>query len=399
MEVTNIMKLKEYIEKENLVLPDYNNLNIVDLVKCLYGKYGVECEENDNIKKLKDIIPNKKHTVFILVDGMGSNLINILNDNSILKKNKITDMITVSPSSTGCVLTSLVTATYPSEHGIIGWYNYNREYDIDYYPLLFSDRKHNKSLKEFNIKVDDIFKVNSKLNELNVKTTVLYPDYICDSVYSNYVANNNIRKPYTTMEDAFNQIIEITSSDEKTFTYLYLPDIDNLEHDNGFDSEIVLNEIYNIETQLDRLDNNDIVTIITADHGQTNISINKDIIMDFEKYDKYFYAYPGIDFGMATYYVKKDMEEEFIKEFNKDYKDKMYLFKTKEFIDNKVFGPNKNNQFILNNLGEYISICNSDAQFINSTEIDEYYKKTRGNHSGLTKDEMIIPLIIISYKN
>lgn len=56
----------------------------------------------------------------------------------------------VSPSSTSCVLTSLATATYPSEHGIIGWYNYNREYDISYYPLLFIDRKQNKSLKEFN---------------------------------------------------------------------------------------------------------------------------------------------------------------------------------------------------------------------------------------------------------
>lgn len=390
------MKLKDYIKKENLLLPNYSNLNIVDLAKYLYNKYGVVYEENDNIKELKDIIPDKKHTIFILVDGMGSNLINILNDNSILKKNKITDMITVSPSSTGCVLTSLATATYPSEHGIIGWYNYNRKHNIDYYSLLFTDRKLNKNLKEFDIEVGDIFKVNSKINELNVKTTVLYPDYIYDSVYSNYVANNNIRNSYTTMEDAFNQILEITSSDDKTFTYLYLPNIDSLEHDNGFDSEIVLNEIYNIEAQLKRLNNDDIITIITADHGQTNV--NKYIIMDFEKYDKYFYALPGIDFGMSTYYVKKDMEKEFVEEFNRDFKDKMHLFKTEEFIDNKVFGPNKGNQFISNNLGEYISLCNSDSQFINSTEIDEYYGKTKGNHSGLTKDEMVIPLIVIYNK-
>lgn len=390
------MNLKEYIEKEKLLLPNYDNLNFVDLVKCLYNKFGVECKENDNIKKLKDIIPNKKHTIFILVDGMGSNLINMLDKFSILKKNKVADMITVSPSSTGCVLTSLATATYPSEHGIIGWYNYNREHNIDYYPLLFSNRKNNKSLKEFNIKVEDIFKVKSKLNELNVKTTVLYPNYIYDSIYSNYVANNNIRKSYTTMEDAFNQIIEITSLDEETFTYLYLPNVDSLEHDNGFNSEIVLNEIYDIENQLKRLNNKNILTIITADHGQTNVDTNKDIIMDFEKYDKYFYAYPGIDFGMATYYIKKGMEDEFLQEFNKDFKNRMYLFKTDEFIENNIFGPNDNNSYLLDNLGEYISICNHDSQFINSPEIVDYYKKTKGNHSGLTKDEMIIPLIIIN---
>lgn len=391
------MNLKEYVKKENLLLPDYSNLNIVDLVKYIYSKYGVECEKNDNFKKLKDIIPDKKHTVFILVDGMGSNLINILNENSILKENKITDMITVSPSSTGCVLTSLATALYPSEHGIIGWYNYNREHNIDYYSLLFSDRKQRKDLKELNINVKDIFKNNSKLNELQVDTFVLYPDYIYNSVYSNYVANNNIRKSYTTLEDAFNQIIEITSSNEETFTYLYLADVDRLEHDNGFDSDIVKNEIYNIETQLNRLKSDDIVTIVTADHGQTNV--NKDIIMDFDKYDKYFYAYPGIDFGMVTYYVKKDMEKEFVEEFNKDYKDEMYLFKTEEFIDNKVFGPDKSNQYISNNLGEYISVCNPDAVFINSPEIDKYFGKIKGNHSGFTRDEMLIPLIVINYKN
>ena len=87
------------------------------------------------------------------------------------------------------------------------------------------------------------------------------------------------------------------------------------------------------------------------------------------------------------------------KEFTKDYKDKMYLFKTKEFIDNKIFGLSENNMNILNNLGEYISLCNSDAQFINSPEIEEYYGKTKGNHSGLTQDEMIIPLIVINRKN
>ena len=387
------MELKKYINEKNLVLPNYNDLNIIDLVKYLYNKYGVSCLENDNIKMLKNIIPNKKHTLFILIDGMGSNLINILNDTSIMKKNKKMNMITVSPSSTGCVLTSLATASYPSEHGIIAWYHNNRKPTSDTYPLHVVVRKENKNLKEFDIEINEIFKFHSKLNELNVNTTVLYPDYIYDSVYSNYVANNNIRKAYKTLEDAFDQILKIISSNEESFTYLYIPDIDNLEHDYGFDSKLVLDEINKIEQQLHRLKNNNVVTIITADHGQTNI--NTDITMDFKKYNKYFYAYPGIDFGMVTYYVKKEMKSEFVEEFNRDYKDKMYLFKTEEFIENEIFGPNKTNNYILDNLGEYISLCNSDAQFINSTEIDEYIGKTKGNHSGLTADEMIIPLIVI----
>lgn len=88
------------------------------------------------------------------------------------------------------------------------------------------------------------------------------------------------------------------------------------------------------------------------------------------------------------------MEDKFLQEFNKDFKNRMYLFKVEEFIENKIFRPNDNNSYLLDNLGEYISVCNYDLQFINFKDIEEYYKKTKGNHSGLTKDEMIIPLII-----
>ena len=388
------MDLKKYIENNNLVLPDYSNLNIVELMRFLYSKHGVDVNCN-NENRFSNLINLKKHTVFILIDGMGSNLINLLPDDSVLKQHKVEDMITVCPSSTGCVLTSVATATYPSEHGIIGWYNYNREYNVDYYPLLFTDRDGN-DLNEKGINAHDIFKIDSKLNKLNVKTKVLYPEYIYDSVYSNYAASSSIRKSYSDLDDAFKKLKSIISEDERPFTYLYIPYIDDLEHDYGYDSKIVMDKLIEIDNLLNDVINiKDTTIIITADHGQTNVDINKDIIMDFNEYDKYFYAKPGIDFGMSTYYVKKDKINEFETKFYNDYKNKMYLFQTDEFLKNKVFGSNKYNDYLKSNLGEYISLCESDSQFINSDDIESYYKKTKGNHSGLSKDEMIIPLIVI----
>lgn len=388
------MNLKKYLEDNNLILPDYSNLNIVELMRFLYSKYGVDINCN-NENRFSNLINLKKHTAFILIDGMGSNLINLLPDDSVLKQHKVEDMITVCPSSTGCVLTSVATATYPSEHGIIGWYNYNREYNVDYYPLLFTDRDGN-DLNEKGINAHDIFKIDSKLNKLNVKTKVLYSEYIYDSVYSNYAASSSIRKSYSDLDDAFKKLKSIISEDERSFTYLYISYIDDLEHDYGYDSKIVMDKLIEIDNLLNDVINiKDTTIIITADHGQTNVDINKDIIMDFNEYDKYFYAKPGIDFGMSTYYVKKDKINEFETKFYNDYKNKMYLFQMDEFLKNKVFGLNKYNDYLKSNLGEYISLCESDSQFINSDDIESYYKKTKGNHSGLSKDEMIIPLIVI----
>lgn len=389
--------LQEIFEKENLIVPDYNKLNLVNLVRTLYNRYDANYEIDKNMKYIDKLIPKSKHTLFILIDGMGSNLVASLDDETIIKKNKKIDMITVSPSTTGCVLTSLATGEYPNKHGIIGWYSYNRENNIDYYPLLFADRKNKKSLECYGIKSSDIFKCESMLNKLNVNTRVLYPKCICDSIYSKFVADDSKRIGYDDYDEVSMIIKKITNSNEDTFTYLYIPNIDNLEHENGVYSDIVKDEMGKINNMLDSLsDINDLTIVITADHGQINI--DHDVIMDFSKYKNYFYGLPGIDFATAIYYVKSEMKESFEYVFNKDFKDRMYLFKIEEFLENNIFGLGDASSYFKINMGEYVSICKNGYCFINSEDTNEYLGTILGNHSGFSKDEMIIPLVVINNK-
>ena len=79
-----------------------------------------------------------------------------------------------SPTTTGCVLSSVATAEYPAIHGMIGWYNYNRERNIDYYTLLFKDRKNKKNLEALGIKSQDIYQCDSKITNCNNKFPVYY---------------------------------------------------------------------------------------------------------------------------------------------------------------------------------------------------------------------------------
>lgn len=119
--------------------------------------------------------------------------------------------------------------------------------------------------------------------------------------------------------------------------------------------------------------------------------------MDFEKYNKYFYALPGIDYGTATYYIKENKKEEFLKEFRKDYNDKMYIFDTEEFIKNNILGKEPISPYMKSNLGEFISFCKKGAYFVNTIEdTEKYIGKIKGSHSGFSKEELIIPLIVIN---
>ena len=298
------------------------------------------------------------------------------------------------------MLPSIATAEYPSTHGMIGWYNYNRDRNIDYYTLLFKDRYSGKNLRELDINENDIYVCDSKMNKLKRKTIALFPEHIVNSDFSKFVLNKN-RVAYNSVEEAFKKATnEIQKNlDKETFTYLYLPYVDSESHYNGVYSKEVNKVINEIEEQLIKLKNQqiqDLEIIIIADHGQIDV-IDNDITMDFEKYNKYFYALPGIDFGTATYYVKNDKRKEFLEEFEKDYKDRMYIFETDEFIKNNIFGKEKISQYMKSNLGEYISFCKKGLYFVNTiVDAEKYIGKIKGSHSGFSKEELTIPLIVIN---
>lgn len=389
--------IKEMLNND-FVIPNYNSPNIVDLMRAIYCKYNIKTEINKNVEIFKKQIPNNRHMLFVLSDGTGSNLINKLNDDSILKRNKKDDIITVFPSTTACVLTSLVTAEFPEVHGIWGWFNHDRKLNIDYCPLLFCNRKTETNLLDYGIEPKQVFLQRSLLNDLKINVNVLFPKYIYDSVYSGFVINDENRYSYNNFKDIVNFMKKNCQNESESYTYLYLPDIDTLEHENGIDSKIVKDKLEEIENLIKKIcENKDLTIIFTADHGQTNIT--KDIILDFEEYDDMFYAYPSIDYGTASYYIKKGYEDNFEKSFRKKYENDMILFKTKDFISNNFFGIGNFKSSAKDNLGEYISICRKERYLINDHNIEKYYGKIKGNHSGLSYDEMIIPLIIIDTNN
>ena len=388
------MGLKEVINENNLILPNYSNLNIIDLMKVLYGRLGIEYKKNKNTKYLEDLIPNNNHVLFIISDGTGSNVINRLSDNSILKRNKKLDLLTVFPSTTACVLTSIVTAKFPLEQGIWGWFNYNRKLCKQYYPLLFKERKTLEDLKNQGVLMEDIFKDNSLLNFLEGKTSVLFPSHINDSVYSQFVIENNNRYSYNNFDDIEDYVKKIVFDNEKSYTYLYIPDVDTLEHKYGTDSSIVFDKLLEIEKLILKLmDCKDLTIVFTADHGQ--IDLKKRLIIDLKKYEKYFYALPTIDFCTASYYVKDEYKQKFLKEFNSDFKDEMFIFSTEEVLKSKIFGIGNVSDYAKGNLGEFISICKAGNYFL----FDEKEEEFRGGHSGLTKEEMMVPLVIIDTNN
>ena len=389
----NIEKLNEYIKNKN-----YDNIDIVDLVKYLANKFGANLEI-DNIKEkiLNEKISFSDKVVFILVDGLGYYKVKELNDSYILKQNLKCGIQTVNPTSTACVLSSIASASYPTEHGIFGWWGYLRNKDINYCPLPFVERKSGINLKEKNVNVDEIFKFDSILDKINVKVNVTMPRQLINSDFSRkFIGKKASTHGFYSIKEGFSNLSKKIKKGKSSFSYMYIDGLDETSHIYGTKSIEVMNIINEIETGIKDLlnQNEDVTIIITADHGQVDMEkmlyLNQNI-----DYNKYFYALPSIDTRMVSFYVKEDLKKEFedtfINEFGKD----VILLKTEEVNKFNLFGKEKISDYALSNLGEYIAIVvNNKFMLCDKVNLEDKLN-TKGNHSGLTQEETTIPLIVI----
>lgn len=389
----NMEKLKEYLQSRR-----DDELDIVDLIKFIANKYGANLKTD--IKKDKvfeKIITLDKNTIVILVDGLGFYKVKDLNESSVLKRGLKTSLQTVNPTSTACVLTSLVSASYPSEHGIFGWWQYSKKHDINYYPLLFSDRK-GVNLKERNIKVNDIFKIHSIFDTLNVDTNIYMNRKLINSDYSK-IFNGEKSNKYGTysIRDAFNKIVKKTSiNKDRSFSYLYIDGLDVASHIYGINSKEVYNIIEEIErgiVNIKKADENATVIVI-ADHGQVDMT-SMIYLNQNHDYTKYFYAVPSIDTRMISFFVKEEFKKEFETKFLQEFREDVILLRKEDVENCKLFGNTSFSENANNSCGEYIGIIVNNKFMICDKVTLEDKMSTKGNHSGLTKEETTIPLIVI----
>lgn len=390
----NMNKLNEYLNNKN-----YNkDLDIVDLIRYIYNNFGTNLEIDLKKKEILDkYIKLKNKVLFVLVDGLGYYKVKDLSENSILKQNLKTGIQTVNPTSTACVLSSIASANYPAIHGILGWWQYLRSENINYCPLPFVERKTGINLKEKGIYTKDVFEFISVLNELKSNVNVSMPREIISSDFSKMFSGDNSNKHgfYSTKE-AFSNMSKKIKESTSSFNYLYIDGLDETSHMYGTKSGEVQAIIDEIEDGIRKVkeENEDLTIVLTADHGQVDM-VNMMYLNQNNDYTKFFYALPSIDTRMISFFVKEEckveFEDTFMKEFGKD-----VILLTKDEVDEyRLFGNTKLSKRTFDALGEYIAIVVNNKFMVCDKINLEDKLNTKGNHSGLTKEETTIPLVVI----
>ena len=243
--------------------------NILDMSKEIFNSVIDEnLKVETRFQLLSDKIQDAETVNFILADGLG--FLNLQSTDSFLNEYLNNSVNTTFPSSTNVALTTIAMLKEPIDHGIFGYYMYDK---INYGLInALNWNVENKDLlqaKHF----DSQSSVWSVFKENNIYASNFQPKNLINTPLSNYLYEEKSTVPYITQEDLL-----ITLSDslflENKFNFIYYPNIDVSAHVFGVNSDEWHKEIKKFEElvkKITELSNKKSYTVISADHGLTNI--------------------------------------------------------------------------------------------------------------------------------
>ncbi|MBC8415605.1 MAG: alkaline phosphatase family protein [Candidatus Cloacimonetes bacterium] len=393
--------------KYEVVFPDYTNC-IINLMSSILQNYNVQIEHPSlkqlNISELK----SKKNIILMIFDGYGYNLLKKYSQtsSSFLTEHLVDSITSVFPSTTTSVITSFRTAKTPLEHGALGWTMFFKEYYkfIDFLPNWDSitgkaiDHKRYRTYEK--MKFENIFQ---KIHQADpsVELYNIYAKYLSQKPYSEIVSLPSTIKSYKSTKQLFNTVEKIVKkkSTSRKFIMSYSANPDGLEHKNGIHSKIVEDYLKEIDIACEKLTHKlkgtNTSILITADHGLVDVN-------------KYFYANEDEELfdclilptmpepRFISFFVKKHKFDKFQDVIQK-YKDKFLILTRDEFLAKGFLGKGKMHQRIDDMLGDFVGIATSDAAIKTVFEQNgKWEKEFLAHHSGLTSDEMMVPLIKIN---
>lgn len=380
-------------------LPNYKNQSIVNLMASLAQVLGGN-SQYEPLKGLSLADSADKNIILIVLDGLGYDFLQKYGKNSFLHQNLKGKMTSVFPSTTASAITSFATGLAPQQHGLTGWFVYLEEIKkiIAVLPLIVRGEK--KVMQIDRKKAAEIYNYRSFSESVNVPAyTITHKDYI-NSAYNKSIGKDSRGVPYKTLAGFFKQIRETSSCNSKRkYIYAYWGGLDSACHKHGVESTEATKHFRELDKRIrlliKYLKNKNATVIITADHGLINTKEeNKIIRLENHPELQRCLDLPLSGDPRAAYcYVKKSKTKQFESYIKKELSKACWLYKSSNLIKKNYFGLHKPNKNLSKRVGNYTLIM-KDNYIIKDFVKGEEQKIFIGNHGGVSREEMFVPLIV-----
>lgn len=376
-----------------IVLPNYNHC-ILNTITSVLKYYNVE-SKHKSLESLDRILEKGyKKVVFLILDGMGEEILKNVSPNGFFSNNKIDCVTSVYPSTTTAALTTYYSGKPPYETGWIAWSQYFKEYGrtVD----MFS---HKESYLKEDVTKGRINVFNTILNYKSVYEAIeeKNPNVKAYEVTPTY---SEMRSKRSVRADDIDQVIDaiemLCSSNDEKFIMAYCDKPDSVLHKYGTTSEEAKSFILDAERKVKELANKlpeDTLLFVSADHGHKDIE-KAYSLLEYPEIQECLYMPISLESRVVSFCVKENMRKEFEERFNNLFKDEFLLMTKEEFLERSFLGFGDKHPKIDEFLGNYIALSTSSSIIIIESFLAEGKPVKKSTHCGLSKEEMEVPVII-----
>ena len=380
----------------NITLPNYEHC-ILNTITSILKYYNIQTIHK-SLPKLDNILNQKqyKNVIFLVLDGLGEQLLNQISPNGILSKNKLDCITSIYPSTTTAALTTYYSGCPPYETGWIAWSQYFKEYGRALDMFSHKESYLSEPLKKPLINVyETIMNYETIFEKIenaspNVKAYELEPEYAQRRAKRSIKSNN--------LDELIMNIQDLCTMPGRKFMFAYSDNPDAVLHKYGTDSEEVKMFIKEAEEKIQKMVegfDESTILIISADHGHKNIDKTY-TLLDYPEIQECLIMPISLESRVINFWVKEDMKEIFEERFNKIFKEEFWLMSKDEFLNKyHMLGFGNKHCKIDDFIGNYVAVSVAGSMIRIETYLAEGKALKKSTHCGLSKEEMEVPVLIL----
>ncbi len=399
------------------ILPAYHGQSILNIPASICQTFGIAPIHSAPLRP--EVFPfnndNYQRIIIILMDGLALSRFTSWMDegktpiwNRLLTSGSLAPITSISPSTTSAAMTSLWTGHSTSEHGVVGYEVWLKQYGvvantISQSPMSFKSGNANLEQAGFNAEtVLSLPKLGEYLKKNGVSSYSFQHYSIANSGLSRTFMNGVNIYPYANEAECWINLRELMEEKryEKQYIWTYWSALDSIGHKYGPDDERAETYFANFSRNLeDNLINRlspelrkGTLLLFTSDHGQ--VDTLRDPLFSLSNHPEFIdclHIKPTGESRFTYLHIKPGKEKTLRDYIASTWPDKYLVMESQQLLDAGLFGPGVPMSDIHNRIGD-ITLLARDKNYLWWS--DEENPLT-GRHGGLSALDMIVPFVAI----
>jgi len=402
---------------ENMQVPAYDGYCLANIAGSLCRWLGLDEWPTHPLNEVYCSPFRKEYdqVILLVMDGMGLKLFQQTSGEAdseyspwqeLMAASHLYPVTSIVPSTTSAALTAFWTGCTPAQHGITGYEMWLREYNmaanmISHMPAFFDGPAGSLRQTGFDPKTFlDVPTLGPFLTRAGIDPFVLQHNSIARSGLSTMLFDQTQAIPIRGMNDLFTTLEELACQDsfQKRFLYGYLGDLDELQHVYGPEDVRVKEEFRNFQRALCRLashlrkaGNKKTLILVTADHGQIpSAPLKKYQVNQVPELINCLHLLPTGESRLPYLHIRPGQVEKVREIIEVKWPGDFLVLQTEEAIQSGLFGNEPYHRELNSRLGDLILASRNEAYLY----WPHKENKLLGRHGGLSREEMLIPLLI-----